>query len=503
MYSSAGSSAGDSAFSDTASNADSTSFGSDSLSILQPFGYSSSTCGYCAEEKGQRSKQKSSKSYGCWAHALSCSTYKLLLDRGWRRSGAYMYKPDNARTCCVQYTISQDSSQFKPSRGQRQVLQRFANFMREGGRAGEKGWGPPSSTSTQAVGAEPSRDVEMNAVGAKPKDKGKGKAKNQAPVEYADMVHGGDWGRSPADHPFKNKFEYTIEPASYTDEKYALFKRYQMEVHAEPESKVSVKGFKRFLVDTPLDLEPTSVPGISYGSHHALYRLNGTLIAFAVLDLLPFAVSSVYFVWNPDWSGMSLGKVSALREIQMVREMEEKGLWEKGKGRYMMGYYIEVPKMRYKADYQPSYLLDPATNSYYPWEHCKPLLATSMPRAASFSNPALNPPPSSASTRDGHGNASSSLPRTTTSPDSDESSDEDDEEESDSIFPNPAPPGCLDPARLPKTLLLNSFVLETRTLVPLLLSTAWHDPELQQEVRELLAATGEGCAGRLAIWTGR
>jgi arginine-tRNA-protein transferase len=113
-----------------------------------------------------------------------------------------------------------------------------------------------------------------------------------------------------------------------------------MEVHSEPESKVSTKGFTRFLVDTPLDLEPTSAPSISYGSHHALYRLNGELIAFAVLDLLPGAVSSVYFVWNPDWSGMSLGKLSALREIEMVREFERRGVWEQGKGRYMMGEHL-------------------------------------------------------------------------------------------------------------------------------------------------------------------
>lgn len=86
-----------------------------------------------------------------------------------------------------------------------------------------------------------------------------------------------------------------------------------------------------------LQLEPTSLSGVAYGSHHALYRLNGTLIAFAVLDLLPQAVSSVYFVWNPDWSGMSLGKLSALREIEMVRDFERRGLWEAGKGRYMMG----------------------------------------------------------------------------------------------------------------------------------------------------------------------
>lgn len=34
------------------------------LTILQPIGYSSSSCGYCPNEKGTRSSNKSSKSYG-------------------------------------------------------------------------------------------------------------------------------------------------------------------------------------------------------------------------------------------------------------------------------------------------------------------------------------------------------------------------------------------------------------------------------------------------------
>ncbi|GAA5908365.1 arginyltransferase [Sporobolomyces salmoneus] len=494
LYSEVGSSTSTSAESVVSDSAESTS-SNETLSILQPFGYSASTCGYCAEVKGQRSRAKSSKSYGCWAHALSCSTYKMLLNRGWRRSGCYMYKPDNAGTCCVQYTISQDSSKFKPTRSQRQVLQRFSAFVKEGGRVGEKGWGPPDSANQSST--EKDDDVMSTKTTTTKSAKGKGKAQNQNPVEFEQLVKGADWVNSTTEQPFKHKFEYILEPASFTDEKYALFKRYQMEVHGEAESKVSVKGSKRFLVDTPLDLEPTSLPGISYGSHHALYRLNGTLIAFAVLDLLPQAVSSVYFVWNPDWSGMSLGKLSALREIEMVREFERKGLWEVGKGRYMMGYYIEVPKMRYKADYQPSFLLDPATNNYYPWEHCKPLIDVSNPKVASFSNPSVNHPPSS---------TSNTPPASSAPPVEDqnmEDEDDDEDEEEDMQFPSPPPPGCLDPTKLPKSLLLNSYILESRTLVPLLISTAWHDEEMQKEVKELLAATGEGGAGRLAIYMGR
>ncbi|GAA5837085.1 hypothetical protein JCM9279_005581 [Rhodotorula babjevae] len=486
------------------------------LSFLQPLGYSASACGYCSEVKGQRSRKKSSRSYGCWAHTLSANSYKHLLDRGWRRSGAYLYKPDLARTCCPQYTIQLDPHRFKPSRSQRQVLQRFAAFVRTGEREGQVGWGPSRSSSSSAegggAGATPGADAVMHdarpPVVAKKQDKGKGKAAQQgAAADWGDLVHAGDWERSPADQPFKHRFEYIVEPASFSDEKYALFKRYQMEVHGEPASKVSAKGFRRFLCDTPLDIEPTHSPNHSYGSHHALYRLDGHLIAFAVLDLLPRAVS----------------------EAQLAREMDRAGAWEAGEGRYMMGFYIHTcAKMRYKADYQPSFLLEPDTNNYVPFTDCKPYLDTGA-RITSFSGPvpptALEPlAPSASFSTPAAPSTSASTPApapSTPAPSaptaaaasgagsSEEEEDEEDEDDEasgdddDVAFPSPPPPGCLDPLELPKDLLLSSLVLERRSLVPLLLSAAWHDRTAQREVRELLAGTGEALAGRVAIFMGR
>lgn len=73
-------------------------------------------------------------------------------------------------------------------------------------------------------------------------------------------------------------------------------------------------------------LEPTPSALYQYGSHHAKYILDGELIAFAVIDVLPGALSSVYFVWHPQWAAMGLGKLSALREAAMVREMRREGL---------------------------------------------------------------------------------------------------------------------------------------------------------------------------------
>jgi arginine-tRNA-protein transferase len=44
----------------------------------------------------------------------------------------------------------------------------------------------------------------------------------------------------------------------------------------------------------------------------------------AVLDVLPNCVSSVYFMYDPTYSYLSLGKYSALREIALTQELEDK-----------------------------------------------------------------------------------------------------------------------------------------------------------------------------------
>lgn len=38
-------------------------------------------------------------------HCLTNQDYQDLIDRGWRRSGQYCYKPKNDETCCPCYTI--------------------------------------------------------------------------------------------------------------------------------------------------------------------------------------------------------------------------------------------------------------------------------------------------------------------------------------------------------------------------------------------------------------
>jgi arginine-tRNA-protein transferase len=109
------------------------------------------------------------------------------------------------------------------------------------------------------------------------------------------------------------------------------------------------------------------------GSYHQCYRLDGKLVAVAVLDLLPHGVSAVYMTYEPDLDQWEFGKLSALREIAMAIQdgyqyyymgMKKK-LGEISESLMAnTGYYIHsCVKMRYKGAYQPQYILGKNTVS--------------------------------------------------------------------------------------------------------------------------------------------
>ncbi|XP_053779355.1 arginyl-tRNA--protein transferase 1 isoform X5 [Desmodus rotundus] len=82
-------------------------------------------CGYCKNESGSRSN-------GMWAHSLTVQDYQDLIDRGWRRSGKYVYKPVMNKTCCPQYTIRCRPLQFQPSKSHKKVLKKMLKFLAKG-----------------------------------------------------------------------------------------------------------------------------------------------------------------------------------------------------------------------------------------------------------------------------------------------------------------------------------------------------------------------------------
>jgi arginyl-tRNA---protein transferase len=91
--------------------------------------------------------------------------------------------------------------------------------------------------------------------------------------------------------------------------------------------------------------------------------------------------------------------LSAIREIALAQELSNAGAPSL---RYLyLGYYIQsCQKMRYKGEYQPSYLCDPETYEWYPLHDCSKLLIDN--RYACFARPdrSIRGEPSSGLVRD-------------------------------------------------------------------------------------------------------
>lgn len=241
-----------------------------------------------------------------------------------------------------------------------------------------------------------------------------------------------------------------------------------------------------------------------------MYRIDGRLVAIGVLDILPGAVSGVYFLYDPDWSALSLGKVNVCRSRKRLVEEEliascagqrlarVLAYGRPGGGRVrrnvlhdgrvandklltvemwtlmlltVAGYYIHTcQKMRYKADYSPSFLLDPETYQFYPFDGvCRPQL--DQDDHAIFSahtSPSLardrelaSPPEQNRSVKKPGGNAEDG--------DRDSQSESDDEgEDEDEWLSEPPPPGFLTPNDLPFDLLKTIYSFESGRVVPLL-----------------------------------
>jgi arginine-tRNA-protein transferase len=150
-------------------------------SIIQIYGTHVSECGYC------KCQRPSSISYGVVAKSLGADDYLKLMLIGWRRSGTYLYKPAMYVTCCPQYTIRLEASRFVANKAQRQVARRVERFLHSG------------------------------SILAEPEGQPTGKKSSDHTI-----------GLPAASSSSKHSLTVELVPAENTEERYQLFRKYQV-----------------------------------------------------------------------------------------------------------------------------------------------------------------------------------------------------------------------------------------------------------------------------------
>ncbi|XP_040906086.1 arginyl-tRNA--protein transferase 1 isoform X3 [Toxotes jaculatrix] len=139
--------------------------GNKSYTIVEYFGGDDGyRCGYCKNEKGNFS-------HGMWSHTMTVQDYQDLIDRGWRRSGKYVYKPIMNKTCCPQYTIRCHALKFQPSKSHKKILKKMSKFISKGELpTGQEDGEPMDSVCEEAGPREPSKVCPAEVKCAAPTD---------------------------------------------------------------------------------------------------------------------------------------------------------------------------------------------------------------------------------------------------------------------------------------------------------------------------------------------
>ena len=148
----------------------------------QPTGHK---CGYCGSKD-------TSLTNGMWAHRLAGQDYQDLIDRGWRRSGKYMYKPVMNKTCCPLYAIRGEALKFEPSRSQTRVANKMRAFLVDGK---EK----PEKAKVVSEGGSAGKTEE----GSTGKTEGSGAEKMEG--DSIEKVEGGNTGKTEGDSAGKTE----------------------------------------------------------------------------------------------------------------------------------------------------------------------------------------------------------------------------------------------------------------------------------------------------------
>ena len=93
--------------------------------LYEPNGPTPFKCGYCKSPD-------TSMIEGVLAHRMTCRDFQDLVDRGFQRSGKFVYRPFMKQTCCPQYVFRTNVAKFRLSKQQRATIRKMNKYLIDG-----------------------------------------------------------------------------------------------------------------------------------------------------------------------------------------------------------------------------------------------------------------------------------------------------------------------------------------------------------------------------------
>jgi len=148
--------------------------------------------------------------------------------------------------------------------------------------------------------------------------------------------------------------ETYMQKPTLTQEHLAVFEKYHRYMHNK-------KGWD-YNHTTPEHYYQSFVDGAHDFGYEVLYFFQERLIGVDLVDILDDGISSIYFYYDPEFSHLSLGKLSLYKQIEFAKKSAKKWIY--------LGYYVEeCPSLAYKAEYKPYLTLEgrPSLQEEYQW----------------------------------------------------------------------------------------------------------------------------------------
>ena len=187
------------------------------------------------------------------------------------------------------------------------------------------------------------------------------------------------------------KHTYTFEVSKNiileeTEERFLLYKKYEETIHKE--TNVMLKDHNNYWgksileknkkIPLPQNLKDlTPHPEIYpefYGQYNFIHRIDNKIVAVTIVEILPHLFISEYCYYDPDYSFLDLGVISAIREIEYAKSFNK--LIDNNFIYYTMGEMCQTcQKLKYKGNYRPTEIMDNYTGKYiYLTEEIKKLI---------------------------------------------------------------------------------------------------------------------------------
>lgn len=145
-----------------------------------------------------------------------------------------------------------------------------------------------------------------------------------------------------------------VQTPTLTRDHLKIFKKYHLYMGER-------KGWE-YTETTPENYHSSFISGHEDFGYEVLYYDEDKLIAVDLIDILENGISSIYFYYDPDYSNLSLGKLSLYNQIKFAKSRDKNWIY--------LGYYVkECPSLSYKSEYKPYLTLKgrPSEFEKYEW----------------------------------------------------------------------------------------------------------------------------------------